>query len=83
MLQLSCTHRLPGGFSYYSTCLANQWNTIEIDLDAFGGLAADRDDLFQLIIFGDPVGVADVYIDNIYFSKEQTVLSVNDVEFTE
>ena len=61
----------------------NQWNRIEIDLDNFGGLAADRDDLFQLIIFGDPVGVADVYIDNVYFSKEQVVLGVNDVEFKE
>lgn len=61
----------------------NQWNRIEIDLDNFGGLAADRDDLFQFIIFGDPVGVADVYIDNVYFSKEQVVLGVNDVEFKE
>jgi hypothetical protein len=63
----------------------NQWNRIEIDLDTFGGggLSVDRDDLFQLIIFGDPVGIADVYIDNVYFSKDQAVLSVNDVEFKE
>ena len=63
----------------------NQWNRIEIDLDTFGGggLAVDRDDLFQLILFGEPVGVADFYIDNLYFSKEQAVLSTNDIEFTE
>ena len=62
--------------------IQNQWNRIEIDLDS-GGLAADRDDLFQLIIFGDPVGIADVYIDNVYFSKDKVVLGVNDVEFKE
>lgn len=51
----------------------NQWNSIEIDLDSFGGVANDRDALFQFIIFGDPVGVADVFVDNIYFSKTSTL----------
>ncbi|GAA4811071.1 T9SS type A sorting domain-containing protein [Litoribaculum gwangyangense] len=63
------------------TITQNQWNSIEIDLDGFGGLAGDRNEVFQLVFIGEPVGIADIYVDNIYFSKVST-LDTQEFEIT-
>lgn len=68
------------GFQNF-TITQNQWNSIEIDLNNFGGLSGDRNQLFQLVFIAQPVGLANIYVDNIYFSKVST-LSTKDFEIT-
>jgi hypothetical protein len=47
----------------------NQWNSVDINLNNFGGISppANRTALFQLIF--DAAGGNDFYFDNVYFSK--------------
>lgn len=57
----------------------NIWNSIEIDLSAFGTLSNTRDAIFHLVITGSPSGSLDFFFDNLYFSEVST-LGINDFE---
>jgi hypothetical protein len=48
-----------------------QWNSWKIALSDFTGLTA-KSNIAQIIFSGLPTGKADVYLDNIYFSNNQT-----------
>lgn len=53
----------------------NQWNSFDIPLSDFTSQGLPLNDLKQFKFVGSPSGVGTVFIDNIYFYKEPTVVS--------
>lgn len=53
----------------------NQWNSFDIPLSDFTSQGLSLNDLKQFKFVGNPWGVGTVFIDNIYFYKEPTVVS--------
>jgi hypothetical protein len=56
------------------------WNTYSLPLTDFTNLA-NREHISQLILSGLPVGLGDVYVDNVYFSKVLAPLAINITAF--
>jgi hypothetical protein len=55
------------------TPIQNQWNSLHIPLSNFTGLTT-KSHIAQLIFSALPAGTANVFIDNVYFSKATVVL---------
>jgi hypothetical protein len=53
----------------------NQWNSFDIPLSDFTSQGLPLNDLKQFKFVGNPSGTGTVFIDNIYFYKEATVVS--------
>jgi hypothetical protein len=54
------------------TPTAGSWNTLNIPLANFTGLAS-RAQLAQMILVGQPTGTGTIFVDNIYFSRSTPV----------
>ena len=54
-----------------------QWNSLKIPLSNFEGLL-NQESLAQLILSGLPAGTSTLYIDNVYFSKEDSGMPANE-----
>jgi hypothetical protein len=54
---------------------ANQWTSIDIPISAFTSQGLTVADIFQLKLVGTPWAGGSVFVDNIYFYKEATVVS--------
>jgi hypothetical protein len=57
------------------------WNTYSIPLSSFTGLTT-RAHMAQYILSANPTALADIYVDNVYFSTVVSPLSLNLVSFT-
>ena len=61
---------------------SEEWVNLRVPLSDFTGLVSKRN-ISQLIISGEPYGDLDIYIDNIFFSKDNTAPVITVIEGTD